>query len=176
MRALDYFGVPTDAVPVPPPRWRVAAAALLALTRSRRPVGVALGLFAAVRALSALLGRAPSPGDPRYLVPPRQLGAAGRQAPLLVAEVAQHVDEQVLVAFALFAAAGAAARSKQRASSGWRRLLRAKLEPAEVYHQVLEHRWYLSQSRGGSVPLAEALGMAIQGDEVISKVREGFFP
>lgn len=36
--------------------------------------------------------------------------------------------------------------------------LRAKLEPAEVYHQVLEHRWYLSQSRGGSVPLAEALG------------------
>ncbi|GAA1943395.1 DUF4032 domain-containing protein [Microbacterium aquimaris] len=36
--------------------------------------------------------------------------------------------------------------------------LRAKLEPAEVYHQVLEHRWYMSQSRGGSVPLAEALG------------------
>ena len=30
-----------------------AAAALLALTRSRRPVGVALGLFAAVRELSA---------------------------------------------------------------------------------------------------------------------------
>lgn len=35
--------------------------------------------------------------------------------------------------------------------------LRAKLEPAEVYHQVLEHRWYLSQERGASVPLAEVL-------------------
>jgi hypothetical protein len=35
--------------------------------------------------------------------------------------------------------------------------LRAKLEPAEVYHQVLEHRWYLSQERGTSVPLAESL-------------------
>jgi len=35
--------------------------------------------------------------------------------------------------------------------------LRAKLEPAEVFHQVLEHRWYLSQERGQSVPLAEAL-------------------
>ncbi|GAA3941868.1 DUF4032 domain-containing protein [Microbacterium soli] len=35
--------------------------------------------------------------------------------------------------------------------------LRAKLEPAEVYHQVLEHRWYLSQAQGRSVPLAEVL-------------------
>ncbi|GAA3644309.1 DUF4032 domain-containing protein [Microbacterium awajiense] len=35
--------------------------------------------------------------------------------------------------------------------------LRAKLEPAEVYHQVLEHRWYMSQACGKSVPLAEAL-------------------
>ncbi|MDX2375946.1 DUF4032 domain-containing protein [Microbacterium sp. LRZ72] len=35
--------------------------------------------------------------------------------------------------------------------------LRAKLEPAEVFHQVLEHRWYLSQERGASVPLAESL-------------------
>ena len=26
--------------------------------------------------------------------------------------------------------------------------LRAKLEPAEVFHQVLEHRWYASQARG----------------------------
>ena len=26
--------------------------------------------------------------------------------------------------------------------------LRAKLEPAEVFHQVLEHRWYMSQARG----------------------------
>lgn len=35
--------------------------------------------------------------------------------------------------------------------------LRAKLEPAEVFHQLLEHRWYMSQARGASVPLAEAL-------------------
>lgn len=35
--------------------------------------------------------------------------------------------------------------------------LRAKLEPAEVFHQVLEHRWYLSQAQGRSVALAEVL-------------------
>jgi len=35
--------------------------------------------------------------------------------------------------------------------------LRAKLEPAEVFHQVLEHRWYLSQAQGRPVPLAEVL-------------------
>ena len=93
-----------------------AAAALLALTRSRRPVGVALGLFAAVRALSALLGRAPSPGDPRFLVPPRQLGAAVRQAPLLVAEVAQLGGLALLLgACALSAAVERALRVVDRA-------------------------------------------------------------
>ncbi|WP_204965045.1 DUF4032 domain-containing protein [Microbacterium dextranolyticum] len=35
--------------------------------------------------------------------------------------------------------------------------LRSKLEPAEVFHQVLEHRWYMSQARGQSVPIAEVL-------------------
>ncbi|GAA1698507.1 DUF4032 domain-containing protein [Microbacterium sediminicola] len=35
--------------------------------------------------------------------------------------------------------------------------LRAKLEPAEVFHQLLEHRWYASQAQGRSIPLAEAL-------------------
>ena len=35
--------------------------------------------------------------------------------------------------------------------------LRTKLEPAEVFHQLLEHRWYASQARGRSIPLAEAL-------------------
>lgn len=39
--------------------------------------------------------------------------------------------------------------------------LRAKLEPAEVYHQVLEHRWYMSQARGQAVPLAEVLSSYI---------------
>ncbi|MCR2784061.1 MULTISPECIES: DUF4032 domain-containing protein [unclassified Microbacterium] len=40
--------------------------------------------------------------------------------------------------------------------------LRAKLEPAEVFHQVLEHRWYMSQGRGRSVPLAETLTSYIE--------------
>ena len=35
--------------------------------------------------------------------------------------------------------------------------LRAKLEPAEVMHQLLEHRWYLSEARGQAVPLQEAV-------------------
>lgn len=35
--------------------------------------------------------------------------------------------------------------------------LKGKLEPAEVFHQLLEHRWFLSQSEGRDVPLAEAL-------------------
>ncbi|WP_394280425.1 DUF4032 domain-containing protein [Microbacterium sp.] len=39
--------------------------------------------------------------------------------------------------------------------------LRAKLEPAEVFHQVLEHRWYMSQARGRSVPIAEVLSSYI---------------
>jgi len=35
--------------------------------------------------------------------------------------------------------------------------LRGKLEPAEVFHQLLDHRWYMSQNEGRDVPLAEAL-------------------
>jgi hypothetical protein len=35
--------------------------------------------------------------------------------------------------------------------------LRGKLEPAEVFHQLLDHRWYLSQNEDRNVPLAEAL-------------------
>jgi hypothetical protein len=37
------------------------------------------------------------------------------------------------------------------------RELRGKLEPAEVFHQLLEHRWYRSQDEKRNVPLAEAL-------------------
>lgn len=40
--------------------------------------------------------------------------------------------------------------------------LRAKLEPAEVMHQLLEHRWYLSEARGQAVPLAEAVESYVQ--------------
>ncbi|TFV80889.1 DUF4032 domain-containing protein [Microbacterium sp. dk485] len=48
--------------------------------------------------------------------------------------------------------------------------LRAKLEPAEVFHQVLEHRWYMSQTRGRSVPIAEVLTSYI--DDVLRHRRD----
>ena len=35
--------------------------------------------------------------------------------------------------------------------------LRAKLEPAEVFHNVLEHRWYMSQQRESAAPISEVL-------------------
>jgi tRNA A-37 threonylcarbamoyl transferase component Bud32 len=34
--------------------------------------------------------------------------------------------------------------------------LRGKLEPAEVYHEVLEHRWFVSEKAGSEVPLDKA--------------------
>ena len=34
---------------------------------------------------------------------------------------------------------------------------RGKLEDAEVYHEVLEHNWYLSEQQGREVPLVEAV-------------------
>ncbi|TPW75545.1 DUF4032 domain-containing protein [Schumannella soli] len=37
------------------------------------------------------------------------------------------------------------------------RELRGKLEPAEVFHQLLEHRWHLAEQTGRPVPVAEAL-------------------
>lgn len=33
----------------------------------------------------------------------------------------------------------------------------AKLEPAELYHQVLEHRWFLSERAGGDVGIDETV-------------------
>ena len=35
--------------------------------------------------------------------------------------------------------------------------LRGRLEPAEVFHQVLDHRWYLSEAAGHDVGLQEAV-------------------
>ena len=35
--------------------------------------------------------------------------------------------------------------------------LRGKLEPAELYHQLLEHRWFLSEEQGHYVPMEEAI-------------------
>jgi len=37
------------------------------------------------------------------------------------------------------------------------RELKGKLEPAEVFHQLLEHRWEMSQEQDHDVPLAEAV-------------------
>lgn len=41
------------------------------------------------------------------------------------------------------------------------RELRGKLEPAELYHEVLVHRWYLSEQQGHDVGLTEAVGSYI---------------
>ncbi len=40
--------------------------------------------------------------------------------------------------------------------------LRGRLEPAELYHEVLEHRWYLSENEKRDVPMAEAVGHYIE--------------
>ena len=48
--------------------------------------------------------------------------------------------------------------------------MRAKLEPAEVFHQVLEHRWYMSQARGRAAPIAEVLTSYI--DDVLRHRRD----
>ncbi len=42
----------------------------------------------------------------------------------------------------------------------WRRVpaeLRAKLEPAEMFHELLVHRWYLAERAGHDIPLDEAV-------------------
>lgn len=36
--------------------------------------------------------------------------------------------------------------------------LRRKLEPAEVFHEILEHRWYLAERAGHDIPMADAVG------------------
>ena len=37
-----------------------------------------------------------------------------------------------------------------------------KRQPAQLYHELLEHRWYLSQRRGEEVPLQEAIGSYLE--------------
>jgi hypothetical protein len=34
--------------------------------------------------------------------------------------------------------------------------LRGKLDPPQVFHEILEHKWYLARQRERDVPLAEA--------------------
>jgi tRNA A-37 threonylcarbamoyl transferase component Bud32 len=40
--------------------------------------------------------------------------------------------------------------------------LAGKLEPAELYHQVLEHRWFMSEAAGFDVGLAEAIAAYVR--------------
>ncbi|MCS5499322.1 DUF4032 domain-containing protein [Cnuibacter physcomitrellae] len=48
--------------------------------------------------------------------------------------------------------------------------LRGKLEPAEVFHQLLEHRWFISQNESRDIPLAEAVSSYI--NEVLRHRRD----
>jgi hypothetical protein len=41
------------------------------------------------------------------------------------------------------------------------RELKGRLEPAEMFHQLLDHRWFLSQNESRNVPLAEAVSSYI---------------
>jgi hypothetical protein len=43
---------------------------------------------------------------------------------------------------------------------------RTKLEDAEIFHEVLEHRWYLSENAGRDVGLQEAV------DDYIANILE----
>jgi hypothetical protein len=45
----------------------------------------------------------------------------------------------------------------ERALAGIPPEMAAKLEPAELYHQVLEHRWFLSERAGGDVGIDETV-------------------
>jgi hypothetical protein len=45
----------------------------------------------------------------------------------------------------------------ERALNGIPPDMAAKLEPAELYHQVLEHRWFLSERAGGDVGIDETV-------------------
>lgn len=41
--------------------------------------------------------------------------------------------------------------------------LRGKLEPAELYHQLLEHRWFRSEELGRCISMREALESYVPG-------------
>lgn len=43
------------------------------------------------------------------------------------------------------------------------RELRGKLEPAQVFHEVLDHRYYISREQGRDVPLREAVTSYVDG-------------
>ncbi|RPF19811.1 DUF4032 domain-containing protein [Myceligenerans xiligouense] len=42
------------------------------------------------------------------------------------------------------------------------RELRRKLEPAQIFHEVLDHRWYVSERAGHDIPLPEAVASYVE--------------
>lgn len=48
--------------------------------------------------------------------------------------------------------------------------LRGKLEPAEIFHEILVHRWYLSEAGSRDVGLAEATRSYV--DSVLAEAPE----
>lgn len=40
--------------------------------------------------------------------------------------------------------------------------LKGKLEPAEIFHQMLDHRWFMAQNQSRDIPLAEAVTSYVQ--------------
>ena len=48
--------------------------------------------------------------------------------------------------------------------------LKGRLEPAEMFHQMLEHRWFMSQNESREVPLAEAVSKYI--DDILRHRRD----
>ncbi|MBC7289873.1 MAG: DUF4032 domain-containing protein [Actinotalea sp.] len=42
------------------------------------------------------------------------------------------------------------------------RELRGKLEPAQMFHEILDHRWYISSEQGRDVPLPEAVASYVE--------------
>ncbi len=57
--------------------------------------------------------------------------------------------------------------------------MRGKLEPAEVYHEVLEHRWFMSEKAGAEVPIHVAAKGYVNSilselpDEAVSMAEDG---
>jgi hypothetical protein len=48
--------------------------------------------------------------------------------------------------------------------------LTGKLEPAEIFHEVLEHRWYMSENQGSDVSLTDAVRSYVS--EVLANRRD----
>jgi hypothetical protein len=47
---------------------------------------------------------------------------------------------------------------------------RGKLEPAEIYHEILDHRWYASEAAGRDIGLADAVRSYV--DQVLRQVAD----